>query len=73
MADEMMKGGDKCCEGGHHKCWCKGGLLIILAILGFLAYFNVYTLPALGIVWPVLTLILGILVLLNICCCCMKK
>ena len=72
MADEMKKDGN-CCDGGHHKCWCKGGILIILAILGFLSYGAIYHLPGLNIIWPIVALVVGILDLFGICCCCMKK
>jgi len=55
------------------KCYCKGGALIIVGILGFLAYFNVWTLPYLAIIWPIIAVIAGILVAMGICCCNMPK
>jgi len=55
------------------KCYCKGGALIILGILGFLAYFNVWTLPYLSIIWPIVAVVAGIMSLTGICCCAMKK
>ena len=55
-------------------CPCKGALLVLLGLLGLAAYFNVYALPYLEIIWPVLAVVLGLMVFKGICChCCTKK
>ncbi|PIN98937.1 MAG: hypothetical protein COT90_02010 [Candidatus Diapherotrites archaeon CG10_big_fil_rev_8_21_14_0_10_31_34] len=56
-----------------NKCYCKGGALIIVGVLGFLAYFNVWTLPYLTVIWPIIAVITGIMVAMGICCCSMPK
>jgi len=74
---------DDCCKESEcctqdvctSKCYCKGGLLVLLGVLGLLQYFNVVNLSFMywAVFEPVLVLILGVLVLLGVCCRCFGK
>ncbi|MFH1663599.1 MAG: hypothetical protein ABH986_02185 [archaeon] len=55
------------------KCYCQGIALIVIGLIGFLAYFNVWTMPYLAIIWPIIAVVVGIMSITGICCCSMKK